>query len=94
LIARKKYKNVLIYGDFKMLDEKDEKVLTYTRRAEDGSTILVVCNFSANEIVWASKGVIGNMKEVLLSTNGKTLADFKSGNVTLAAYEACVVLLG
>jgi glycosidase len=94
LAARKKYNDTLIYGDFEMLDEKDEKVLAYARRAENGSAILVVCNFSAEEMMWASKGEVGSVKEVVLSNSGKTLGDFEGKAVALTAYEAFVVLLG
>jgi glycosidase len=93
LAARKDYKDILIYGDFTMLDEKNEKLLAYVRRGGDGSAILVVCNFSAEEIVWALKNTVGSVKGVILSNNGKNLEDFEHGKVVLTAYEAFVVLL-
>jgi glycosidase len=93
LAARKNYKDILIYGNFEMLDEKNEEVLAYIRTAEDGSKILVACNFSSDEVVWASKGAIGRVKEVVLSNTGRTSGDFESGNVSLSAYEAFAVLL-
>lgn len=93
LAARKEYKDIIIYGDFELLDEKDEKVMAYTRTAEDGSVMLVVCNFSADEISWTSEGKVGSVKKVVLSSNGKTPSDFVGGKVALAAYEAFAVLL-
>ncbi|KFX90729.1 hypothetical protein V495_04606 [Pseudogymnoascus sp. VKM F-4514 (FW-929)] len=93
LAARKEYKDSLIYGNFEMLDEIDEKVLAYTREAEDGTTILVLCNFSAEETSWSLKSEVGSAKKVVLSNNGKTLDDFVGRNVALIAYEACAVLL-
>lgn len=93
LTARKEYKDILIYGDFELLDEKDEEVLAYIRRGEDSSAILVVCNFSVKKISWAWKSAFGSVKDVVLSNGNKTLQDFESGNVVLAAYEAFVVLL-
>lgn len=91
--AREKYKDILIYGDFEMLDVEDEKTMAYKRRAEDGSAIMVVCNFTSEKIVWAFKDAVGSVKEVVLSTGAKTSKDFESSKVTLAAYEAYVVLL-
>ncbi len=92
LAVRKEHKDIVIYGDFEMLDEVNEKVLAYKRRAENGSSILVVCNFSAEEISWALTDLVGSAKAVVLSNGGKTLADFQGAAVALAAYEACVVL--
>lgn len=92
LAARREYKDILVYGDFEMLDEKHEKVLAYMRTAEDGSRIAVVCNFSADEIVWHAK-VVGRVTRMVLSNGGKTVEDFYHENVALAAYEACAVLL-
>jgi glycosidase len=94
LAARKEYKDAVIYGDFKMLDEKDEQVLAYTRTAEDGSAILAVCNFSAEDVEWTPKGVAGSVKKVVLTNKAKTLTDFDGDKVALTAYEAYVVFLG
>jgi glycosidase len=94
LAARKENKDAVVYGDFKMLDEKDETVMAYIRKAEDGSAILVVCNFSDEDLKWSSKCVSGSVKKVVLSSKGKVLADFEGNEVGLTAYEAFVVLLG
>jgi glycosidase len=95
LSARKKYKNILVYGDFEMLDEEDEKVMAYVRRAEDGNAMLVVCNFSAEEVEWSLAMEDTHVEEVVLTNSEKTLGDFKGGKViTLTAYESCLVLLG
>ena len=91
LAARKKYKDVLVYGNFQLLDRADEKILVYERQAEAGEKILVLCNFSPYKVQW--KGVVGEVKEVVLSNYGRTVSDFRDGKVTMAAYEACAVLL-
>ena len=93
LAARKEYKDILVYGSFKMLDEKNEEILAYVRTATNGSAILVLCNFSTEEIEWNSKGATGKLKEVVLSNSGKTLEDFDCEKVTLIGYETCVILL-
>jgi glycosidase len=94
LSARKEYKDAVIYGDFEMLDEKDDQVVAYIRKAEDGNAILVVCNFSPRDLTWFLKGAAGSVKKVVLSNRGKSSSDFDGGKVALTAYEACVVLLG
>lgn len=93
LAARKEYKDIVIYGNFEMLDEENEKIMAYRRTAEDGSAMVVVCNFSAEEVVWDSNGALRRAKKVILSSCEKTLGDFGAKNLALAAYEACVVLL-
>jgi glycosidase len=94
LAARKENREAVIYGDFEMLDVENERVLAYTRRAEDGSTILVVCNFSDEDVTWVSKRSLGSITKVVLTNSGKTLSDLGGKNFALTAYEACVVLLG
>jgi glycosidase len=91
LAARKKYKEILVYGNFQLLDRADEKILAYERQADTGEKILVLCNFSPDKVQW--KGDIGEVQEVVLSNFGRTASDFKGGRVTLSAYESCAVLL-
>jgi glycosidase len=91
LAARKKYVDVLIYGNFQLLDREDEKIVAYERKAETGETMLVLCNFSPDTVQW--NGVIGEVKEVALSNYGRVLSNFKSGKVNLEAFEACALLL-
>lgn len=91
LAARKKYKDVLVYGNFQLLDRANENVVAYERQAESGAKILVLCNFSPDETQW--KWELGKVKEVVLSNYGRIMSDFKDGSVTLNAYEACAFLL-
>jgi len=91
LAARKKYKDVLVYGNFQLLDREDEKIFAYERQAETGEKILVLCNFSPDKVEW--KGEVGEVKEVVLSNYGRAVSDFRDGKVTLDAYEAWAVLL-
>jgi oligo-1,6-glucosidase len=91
LAARKKYKDVLVYGNFQLLNRADEKILAYQRQAETGEKILVLCNFSPDNVQW--RGELGEVKEMVLSNYGRIMSDFKDGRVTMDAYEACAVLL-
>lgn len=91
LAARKKYKDALVYGDFQLLDRADENILAYERQAETGEKIVVLCNFSPDKVRW--KGVVGEVKEVVLSNYGRSASHFRDGTVTVDAYEAWAVLL-
>jgi glycosidase len=91
LAARKKYKDVLVYGNFQLLDRADEKIFAYKRQAETGEKIVVFCNFSPDKVQW--RGEVEEVKKVVLSNYGRTVSDFIDGKVTLDAYEACAMLL-
>ncbi|RFU24399.1 hypothetical protein B7463_g11941, partial [Scytalidium lignicola] len=101
LQARKKFKDVLVYGDFNMVDEDDGRVVAYVRATTNessGEKMLVVCNFSAEEVEWKIvDGIIGDegVKEVVLSNEGKKVDDFSggSGTVHLEPFGAFVVRL-
>jgi glycosidase len=94
LAIRKSHKDILIYGDFEIVDEENEKIMAYKRTAEDGSAILVVCSFSSTEVVWQLKNAVKKVKGVVLSSNRRTLGDFESEKITLTAYVAFALLLG
>jgi glycosidase len=91
LAARKKYKDVLVYGNFELVDRDNEKVLAYCRRAETGETMLVLCNFSPDAVEW--KGEMGLIREVALSNFGRDVKHFTAGKVTLQPFEACALLI-
>lgn len=93
LAARKEYKDAVVYGNFEMLDVEEEKVLAYLRRGNDGSAILVVCNFSKEDLLWSLRHAARGVKRVVLSNNGKMLKDFTADKVALTGYEAFMVLL-
>ena len=91
LAMRKKYKDIVVYGDFEMLDETNEKVMAYMRQSEKGEKMLVLCNFSPEKAEWKSRHV--NAKGVVLSSYGRPLKDVGSGSISLDAYEAIALLL-
>jgi glycosidase len=91
LATRKKYKDVLVYGNFELIDRDNEKVMVYKRRAETGETMLVLCNFSPDTVEW--KEDMGQVKDVVLSNYGRDVAHFGTRKVTLEAYEACALLI-
>lgn len=91
LATRKKYKDVLVYGNFELIDRDNEKVMAYKRRAETGETILVLCNFSPDVVEWQED--VGQVKNVVLSNYGRDVVHFGTGKVTLEPYEACALLI-
>lgn len=93
LQTRKEHKDLFVYGSFELVDEPNEKVFAYRRRAADGSVAaLVVCNFSLDEVEWEIP--VGDVpKEVLLSTHDRTLSEVSGEKMSLAGLEAIAVLL-
>ncbi|KAF4782500.1 alpha amylase [Colletotrichum scovillei] len=92
LATRKRYLDIFVYGDFALVDEKNEKILAYARRAEDGAVAVVACNFSSERVSWEGLKA-ESVKEVLVSNGGKTVEDFSGGKVEFGPYEGAVVLL-
>lgn len=90
LEKRKLLKDIFVYGDFALLDESNDKVFAYIRKAANGQSGLVLANFSGDSVSWEWAG---NAVEVILSPNGKTRADVNSGKIDLQPYEAVALLL-
>jgi glycosidase len=91
LSMRKKFKDIVVYGNFVMIDETNEKVIAYLRQSEKGERMLVVCNFSPDKVEWKSGQA--QPKEIVLSTYGRSLKDVESDSISLDAYEAVALLL-
>jgi glycosidase len=91
LAVRKKYKDVLIYGNFELIDRENQKVFAYKRRYETGDTMLVLCNFSHDKVEWDSEEV--EAMEVAMSNYGRDLTDFDSGRILLEPYEAIALMI-
>lgn len=91
LETRKKHVEVFVYGNFELVDEAHEQVLAYSRTAPDGQVAVVACNFSSKPVEW--EGLSGKVKEVLVTSGGKTVGDFSQGKVALGPYEGVAVLL-
>jgi glycosidase len=96
LALRKEHKEILVYGDFKMIDWDNEKVMAYTREARwevesDPQKVLVLCNWTSAMIDWENK--VGKVKEVLLDNYDSAATRFSGVNWVLRPYESCVVLL-
>ncbi|KAI1637104.1 trehalose-6-phosphate hydrolase [Biscogniauxia mediterranea] len=49
---RKEHADVFVYGDFRELSPEDPAVYAYTRTSDEGSSWLVVLNFSGKDVDW------------------------------------------
>lgn len=89
LKLRKEYANVMIEGEFVLLDEENGKTMSYLKKGTE-KTIFVALNFGeAEQDVYSGKEVGGKMK-LLFSTTGNAEKDLGK---QLEAYEARVYLL-
>ena len=66
LAARKRFKDVLVYDNFRLLDRDNKRVFAYERKSES-STAVVGCNFGDQKLCWL-KEPSGWPSEVVLST--------------------------
>lgn len=90
LEARKKYKDIIVYGRFDLVDENNEKIFAYTQTSPEGK-ILVACNFSTDTVEW--QGYFRSVQEVIVSTTGQTLQCLEGGRIVLEPYEAIGILV-
>jgi alpha-glucosidase len=74
LIELKKTSPVLAEGDEVMLDETNANVLSWLRKAQDGSQIVVSCNFTADpqtvNLTAGGGGLNGSHAKTLLKSPG------------------------
>lgn len=49
---RKQHADVLVYGDFQLVDETNTEVFAYRRVAQSGETWTTVLNFTGKEVAW------------------------------------------
>lgn len=93
LRLRKTMPNVLVYGDFCLVDAENDDVLAYTRTAGDDS-VLVACNFRERAVEWTVPRdvFVLSAKHVIASTYQDV--HFGGGVVRLRPFEAFVCAKG
>jgi glycosidase len=91
LELRKKHKDVFVYGDFGLVDEKNDKIFAYSRTSENGEVAVVICNFTPEKVVW--ENLMGKISQVLVSNSNRSIQDFDRGSIELAPFEGAVILL-
>ncbi|CCX04230.1 Similar to Alpha-glucosidase; acc. no. Q9P6J3 [Pyronema omphalodes CBS 100304] len=88
LEVRKKYRGVLVYGGFEMLDKKSEDVLAWRREGE-GKQALVVMNWKEGPVTWKvpekAQGVVKE-ENVRLKNYGEV--KIGEGEIMLSKWEA------
>ena len=85
---RKEHKDVFVYGDFTLLDDKHESVFAYKRTSENGEAFVTVLNFSGKEVQWEVPQAAKVEKWVTGNYSGKTAPELEtSGTVKLRAWE-------
>jgi alpha-glucosidase len=94
LIRLRRDNSALRDGDFALVNETDKNVLSYLRRAGDGTAVLVVLNVSAKPQTVSfnlqPQGLNGRRASILLSSFGKAGRPADLNNVVLPAYGSWV----
>lgn len=90
LIEIRKNNEAIIYGDYKLLDPKDENVFAYLRELNK-EKILVVCNFKGNSAKFILKEELNKKAEILLSNYEDSSLDIYE--LDLRPYEAIMYKL-
>jgi glycosidase len=91
LRLRKSHKDVFIYGDFEMVDEKNNDVFAYTR-SFGKEKALVVANFRKEHINWEIPTGLDVGVGQLLTSNYETL-NVKDGKVDLRPFESFAIFV-
>jgi glycosidase len=92
LALRKKYLDVFVYGDFKMVDRSHDKIFAFSRQFESQKAV-VVCNWSPDTVEWTNPE--GPAKEILMnnySSVDEAKGRFNGDKWLLKPYEAIVLL--
>jgi glycosidase len=90
LEARKRYKDIVVYGRFDLVDENNDKIFAYSRTSPDGR-VLAVCNFSAETVEWVS--ISATVQEVIVTTTGRPREGLQRGEIQLEPFEAIALLV-
>lgn len=90
LISLRKENEIIVYGDFRVMDRENPKVFAYTRKL-GAEVLLVVCNFTKEETVFQIPvGLVeGKQKWLIGNTKPRELEE----NIKLEAYESFVFQL-
>jgi oligo-1,6-glucosidase len=87
LVLLRKHKPVLIYGAYELLDASHPQVYTYTRTLDE-EKLLVVLNFSKEEVLYTLPFVLDTGTEPLV--NNMLSFRLENDTVTLSPYQALI----
>ncbi|WP_010095307.1 glycoside hydrolase family 13 protein [Ornithinibacillus scapharcae] len=88
LIALRKENPIMVYGEYQLIDEENDKVYSYLRKYED-QTLLVITNFTGQEIAYGIQSEDLKRGNLLIGNYQDAPVTF-TGSVTLRPYEALV----
>lgn len=86
LIRLRKEHEIIVYGQYELLNPESEEVFAY-RRSLNGQKLLVICNFTEKEIAYEAPAMEAERAEVLITNCGRTGLE---KNMVLKPYEAVV----
>ena len=89
LLALRKSEPALRDGSYKAVNEDDQNVFAYLRKAE-GSTVLVALNMSGDARTISIKGVHGSTATALYQSPASSTAEVQLDHITLAPFGVVV----
>ena len=92
LIKIRKSNPVVVYGEYKLILEKDKEIFAYTRTLEN-EKLLVVCNFTGNKTKFALEEKIEFKSRELLISNYDVDVNEPIDNIELRPYESRIYKL-
>lgn len=91
LVNLRKNNDLIVYGDFELINREDQHVFSYIRKYNN-ERLLVICNFYGTEAEFKlPENIEYTQKEIIISNYDAVDHDIES--FTLAPYEACVYKL-
>lgn len=88
ILLRKEYE-VIVHGNYELINENDSDIYSYTRKYND-EILLVICSFSPFKINYTCPKDVYNDEFKLLLSNYKDSSNQLTQNITLNPYEALI----
>ena len=86
MIALRKEKDIIVYGEFEPLCREDDQIFAYTRKLDE-ERLLTVCNFSEQSAEFEVPAEFEGSRCLITNLDRKVFA----GKVVLKPYEAFVL---
>ena len=86
LIALRKEKDIIVYGEFELFAVEDDQIFAYTRKLDE-ERLLTVCNFSEQSAEFEVPAEFEGSRCLITNLDRKVFA----GKVVLKPYEAFVL---
>lgn len=92
LRLRKDYRDIFVYGDFKMLALEHESVFAYQRTFKQSRAVIVL-NFSEQEVSWVVGDEATGLKNAQVLIGNYNDPKIDNGVLSLRAFECAVFLV-